>query len=108
MQLKDLYPYELDWGEIIVEGHSEKENEIILIFNCDLRTEEKVTNTIQYVVGRLCWGIKNFPPNIAVRLTLDIRGQEIILSRARKIKERILSILNKLAISNAIEIEFIM
>ena len=106
--MNDVRPYEFDWGEIIVEGHSEKENEIILIFNCDLRTEENIANTVQYVVGRLCWGIKNFPPNIAVRLTLDIRGQEIILSRARKIKERILNILDKLAISNSIEIEFIM
>ena len=106
--MKDLHPYEYDWGEIIVEAHCDKENEILLIFNCDLRTEDKIANTIQYLVGRLCWGIKNFPPNIAVRLTLDIRGQEIILSRARKIKEKILNILIKLSISNAIEIEFIM
>jgi len=99
--------YKLDWDPITVEGYIEKANEVILVFNFDIRTEEKISNVIQYVVGRVAWGCKNFPPEAKIRLSFDIRGQEIIISKSDSLKQKILESIFNLDIRNQILIDFL-
>ena len=106
MRFKKFYPYKFDWGSITAEGYSAEMNEITLIFNCDFRNEHNASNVIQYVIGRLCYGIMNFPANSVINMTFDIRGQEIIVSKSKKFKENLLEKINNLGITNTINIDF--
>ena len=76
--MNTISAYEFDWNPITVEGYSEKKNEIIMVFNFDVTTEDKVKNVVQYVVGRTAWGYKNFPKDSKIILSFDFRGQNII------------------------------
>jgi len=107
MSIKNFYPYKFDWGQTTSEGYSDTTNEVILVFNCDLRNEKNIDNTIQYVIGRTGWGIINFPENSIIKLMFDIRGQEIIVSRSKKFKENLIDMFNKLGVFNNISIEFL-
>lgn len=107
MRFVNFYPYKFDWGKITAEAYDAQKNEITLIFNCDLRNEKNIENTVQYVVGRLCWGIVNFPPAAVIRMVFDIRGQEIIVSRSKRIKEGLLERIKKLSIMNNVMVEFL-
>lgn len=107
IKFKNFYPFKFDWGQITVEGYNETTNEITLIFNCDLRSDHAINNTIQYVIGRVCWGVINFPENCTIKLTFDIRGQEIIMSRSKKFKENLSERFHKLAVIDSITIDFL-
>lgn len=99
--------YEFDWNPITVEGYSEKKNEIIMVFNFDVTTEDKVKNVVQYVVGRTVWGYKNFPKDSKIILSFDFRGQNIIVSKTISIKSKILELINNLNIDANVSIDFL-
>lgn len=107
MKFKDFSPYKLDWGVITAEGFNDKTNDVILIFNCDLRSKTNINNTIQYVVGRVCWGHLNFPENALIKLKFDIRNQGIIVSEFNKFKTTLEKRFAELSVRNNISIEFL-
>jgi hypothetical protein len=107
MRIKTLYPYAFDWGKFTAEAYDSRGNEVTIIFNCDLRNDKNIDNTIQYAIGRLCWGVFNFPPATSLRVVFDIRGQEIIVTKSKKFKEKFIAIVAKLEIDNMMMIEFI-
>ncbi len=107
MNFKNFYPYKFDWGHITTEAYNNIEEEVTFIFNFDIRSQSKIDDAIQYVVGRLCWGIINFPPKTTIKMMFDLRGQEIIVSRSKKFKETLLDKMDKIKIVNKIIIEFL-
>lgn len=104
--MNKLAAYQHDWNPCTVEGYDQSNKEVTMIFNFDITTSSKTEAVIHYVVGRLIWGINNFPENVKVRLSFDVRGQGIIISRSTALKNVILQYVNDLNITNAIEIEF--
>ena len=107
MIAKNVYAYRFDWGHITAEAYSESKNEVVLIFNCDLRNQVNINNVIQYVIGRICWGCINFPEKAVINVTFDIRGQEIIVSKSKQIKEGVLEKLDSLGVINNISVDFL-
>jgi hypothetical protein len=107
MNFNDLYPYKFDWGHTTSEAYNSNTNEVTFIFNFDLRSESKIGNAIQYIIGRICWGAIHFPSETVIRMIYDIRGQEMIISRSTKFKENLLIKTNKLNIPNKIIVEFL-
>ena len=99
--------YQLDWNAMTVEGYNEIENEVTMVFNCDITTNEKSENVINYIIGRTVWCCKNFPPNVKVVLSFDIRGQQIIVTKSNLFKDRVLELFNSLSISNPLSIDFL-
>lgn len=104
---RNFYPYQFDWGNITAEGYNSEINEVILVFNCDLRAEVNISNAVQFVIGRICYGAINFPQNAAIRITFDVRGQEIIMSRTKIVKEQLLNKVQKIGVDNNLMIEFL-
>ena len=102
-----IFAYEFDWNPITVEGYSEKNHEIIMVFNFDVTTEDKVKNVVQYVVGRTAWGYKNFPKDSKIKLSFDFRGQNITVSKTNSIKSKILELINNLNIDVQVSIDFL-
>jgi len=107
VMLQNIYPYKFNWGQVTADLYNEVTNEVTLIFNCDLTSEKNISNTFQYVVGRTCWGIINFPEGSIVKLMFDIRGQEIIVSKSKSFKNLLIDRFNKLNVVNSIVIEFL-
>jgi len=105
--LSQIKVYGLDWDEIIVEGYDEMLKEITMVFNCDISTLQKSQKVIKYVVGRTSWGYLNFPPNVAIRLSFDIRGQGVIISKSDFFKRNLLEIFNCIGIKNSVFIDFL-
>jgi len=99
--------YKFDWNPITVEGYNEKNNEIIMVFNFDVTTEDKVKNVVQYVVGRTAWGYKNFPKESKIILSFDFRGQNIIVSKTKSIKSKISELITNLNINAKVSIDFL-
>jgi hypothetical protein len=99
--------YKLNWNPMTVEGYDEKRNEVAMVFNCDISTEKKSENVITYVVGRTLWCCKNFPFKAKIVLSFDIRGQDVIMSKSTKFKEKLLKILDALNVDNLILIDFL-
>lgn len=104
--IKNIPAYEFDWGHITAEALDRSKNEVSVIFNCDLNNETNKINTVQYVIGRLCWGAIHFPEDVQIRVTFDIRGQEIIVSRSSKFKNIIMDRLEKLGVKQ-VQIDFL-
>lgn len=105
--LNGIEAYKLDWNPITVEGYNSEKNEVVMVFNVDITVEEKTANVIQYIFGRTIWCIKNFPSNVKIMLSFDIRGQGIIMSRSNSIKQKILELINSIGSKNQISIEFL-
>lgn len=105
--LNTIKAYELDWNQMTVEAFNEQKNEATMIFNLDITTEDKITNVIQYVVGRAIWAQKNFLSKVKITLSFDLRGQNIIVSRSKLFKDRMLELINNLDIDNQISIDFL-
>ena len=99
--------FRLNWNPITVEGYNETKNEVTMVFNCDITTDDKVNDVIKYVVGRTVWCYMNFPTETNITLSFDIRGQGIIINRSSKFKARIFEILNELNIGRHISIDFL-
>lgn len=99
--------YQLDWGPITVEAYDEKKNQATIIFNCDLTTEEKSKDVIQYVVGRTLWCCRNFPPGVRIVLTFDIRGQDLALSKSKMFEIELQRLMNGLNSNNYIVVDFL-
>jgi hypothetical protein len=97
--------YQLNWNAITVEGYSELKNEAIMVFNCDITTDEKSNNVINYVVGRTAWCCQNLPKNIKIKLSFDIRGQGVILTEFNIFKDQVLALINNLPITNLVIID---
>lgn len=102
-----IHAYQLNWNPMTIEGYNEIANEATMVFNCDLTTKEKSENVVQYVTGRTVWCCQNFPPNIKITLSFDIRGQGIILTKTTIFKDRILRLMSDLCIDNQILIDFL-
>jgi len=68
---------------------------------------DKIINVIQYSVGRAIWCCKNFPAEVKIKMAFDFRGQGIIVSKTRSLKNKIIEIIEKLKITNQISIEFL-
>jgi hypothetical protein len=107
IDLSAIRAFNLDWNPMTAEAYSEEKNEVTMVFNLDVTTEEKIKNVIQYIVGRTIWCHRNFPVKARIILSFDIRGQSIIVSRSNKLKQRILELINNLNIDNQISIEFL-
>lgn len=104
MEFAKLPIYRGDWGQITVEGYNEQLNEVSFIFNYNLLSNQ--SNVINYVIGRLCWGIINFPANTEIRMIFDIRGQNVIISKSSEFKQVLTEKIDSLNIPNKITIEF--
>jgi hypothetical protein len=107
MKKDDLALYKYDWGMITADSYQKDVNEIFLVFNIDLRNEFKIKNAIQFVVGKVFYGVKHFPSNSKITLRFDIRGQEMIMARSKKFKESLLDYLQGINHKNSITIEFL-
>jgi hypothetical protein len=107
VKFQTLYPYRLDWGKATADGYEIERNEIMLIFNCNLSTPKNIVNVIQYVVGRISYGILHFPENSLIKVTFDLRGQEIIMSQSNRFREQLFDKLNYLNIDTRVSIDFI-
>lgn len=99
--------YQLDWDPITVEGYNQVANEVTMVFNCDITNNVKSENAVHYIIGRTVWCCKNFPSNVKIVLSFDIRGQQIIMTKSNIFKNRILELLNSLRVSNPISVDFL-
>lgn len=99
--------YLLDWDPITVEGYNENKNEVTMVFNCDITTEDKSQEVIKYVVGRTIWCCKNVPNKAKITLSFDIRGQGIIMNKSNVFKDKILELITPLNVNNQILIYFL-
>ena len=105
--LDSIKGYNLDWNPMTADGYSHEKNEAILVFNFDITSPDKIINVIQYSVGRAIWCCKNFPAEVKIKMAFDFRGQGIIVSKTRSLKNKIIEIIEKLKITNQISIEFL-
>jgi len=105
--IEGIKAYNLDWNPMTAEAYNEKANEVTMIFNFDITTEEKVKNVVQYIIGRSIWCHKNFPAKAKIILSFDIRGQNIVVSGSTVFKNKILELIDNLKIDNQISIEFL-
>jgi hypothetical protein len=85
--------YKLNWTPTSVESYDPNKNEAIIVFNFDIRSNVKIEKVLQFASGRIIMIYKNFPENVKISVTFDMRGQDIILSYARSIKSKLCEIL---------------
>ncbi|AYL97837.1 hypothetical protein [Mucilaginibacter celer] len=99
--------YQLDWPPITVEGYSEQNNEAVMIFNCDITTDDKAGNVIHYAIGRTAWACQNLPLNTKIKLRFDIRGQQIPVGKADMFNDRLSVLINNLQLENPVLIDIV-
>lgn len=99
--------FELEWGQITVESFDESKNCITLIFNFNIVDDIRKSNVIQFVFGRIFWGLQNFPPRSDIEVIFDIRGQNADIDNVRLLKKEILARLSAKGITNTVNISFI-
>ena len=105
--LQQINAYKFNWNPITVEGYNEDKNEVTMVFNCNITTENKCQEVIKYVVGRTIWCSQNSPSKAIITLSFDIRGQGIIMTKSNMFKAALLEIINALEIDNQIIVDFL-
>jgi hypothetical protein len=105
--IENIAAYQSDWPPITVEGYSEAKNKVIMVFNFDVTTKNKVQKVTQYVVGRAVWCSMNIPAKVEMVLSFDFRGQNIPAITTQTLRDDLMTLLNKSGISNQISIDFL-
>jgi hypothetical protein len=92
-----VIPYDLDWGIATSDGFSEKDQQLLFVFNVDISSVANIERTIVFVVGRVLWFNMHVPTGTEYKVVFDLRGQPLtLLGRARKMKSDILEKVAKL------------
>lgn len=94
--------FNLDWGPITPEGYDEENNQIIHVFNHNLEKKEYIQRSIIFIIGRIKFYKIHIPHGCSQKVVIDARGQTIIYSNLKSIKNKIIEILN-----DNIKIEFL-
>ena len=101
-------PYILDWGPITPSGFSEKNKEVLLVFNLDISSKEFIDRAIIFCTGKIIWTSKNIPMDATQKIVFDLRGQPItFIDRAKKMKKDIIEKVNEIGYLNPIIIEIL-
>jgi len=102
-----VIPYDLDWGIATPDRFSEKDQQLLFVFNVDVASTANVERTVVFVAGKVLWFNKHVPAGTEYKVVFDLRGQPLaLLGRARKMKGDVLEKVAKLnkAINVFIEI----
>jgi len=92
-----VIPDDLDWGIATPDGFSEKDQQLLFIFNVDVSSTANIERTLVFVVGKVLWFNKQVPMGTEYKVVFDLRGQPLtLLGRARKMKSDILEKVAKL------------
>ncbi len=96
-----------DWGPFTVDGYSKIDDEVLLVFNLFFETEDNFKKCIQYIIGKLSYGLTHFPAGANVVLKIDLRGQKLDSGFEKLFKQALSIHLEELNIIRKINIDFL-
>ena len=103
-----IEPYNLDWGIVTPDGYKEELNELLHLFNFDVSFGDNIKRSTIFVIGRIIWFNIHAPADADHKIVFDLRGQAIsLLDGARKMKEEIITTLQKLNPTIKLNIEIL-
>jgi hypothetical protein len=103
-----IEPYNLDWGVITPDGYKEELNLLLHVFNVDVSSRDNIKRITIFVIGRVIWFNIHAPAGANHKIMFDLRGKaKPLLESAQKMKEEIITALQKLNPTIKLNIEIL-
>lgn len=93
----DMNEYKIyDWGSVTPELYNPQTNDVIYVFNHNIKRELIIKKSIKFAIGRLKWYKYHLPKVSSQKIVYDDRGKDISTDVKKEIRDKFKNIADEI------------